>query len=337
MVELDGEHRGDGCSRAAFQQHDDLRDHAVAEEPQRGESCDGQHRNEKHSDYGELPDVLIGEGAVQVARGDEHTGDEHGEGSVHVAQKLHGLDDEVGQRDLEQVDGKTHDDGVDGRAVQQALGDLFGVGAAADHAVAHRPEQEIEHGKEGAGIKQALGAEERRNEGQAHIARIGENTGEPEDGRPAVPAAGREQQGDDESQQDGQGAQGERGHEVVQNFCAELHAVGVDDHGRDDEVDQQVRESLLALGAEQAGLGTKSPQPYEDEQFRHLLGGDDSKVHNKLPSLQDDVLDEQRNTAVLGVEKFHRRILGEDLGRDLYLDAAGGVDAAALHPADAGG
>ena len=70
-------------------------------------------------------------------------------------------------------------------------------------------------------------------------------------------AAGREQQGDDESQQDGQGAQGERGHEVVQNFCAELHAVGVDDHGRDDEVDQQVRESLLALGAEQAGLGTR--------------------------------------------------------------------------------
>ena len=123
----------------------------------------------------------------------------------------------------------------------------------------------------------------------------------------------------------------------MQNFCAELHAVGVDDHGRDDEVDQQVRESLLALGAEQAGLGTKSPQPYEDEQFRHLLGGDDSKVHNKIPSLQDDVLDEQRNTAVLGVEKFHRRILGEDLGRNLYLDAAGGVDAAALHPADAGG
>ena len=32
-------------------------------------------------------------------------------------------------------------------------------------------------------------------------------------------------------------------------------------------------------------------RPYEDEQFRHLLGGDDSKVHNKLPSLQDDVLD----------------------------------------------
>ena len=93
----------------------------------------------------------------------------------------------------------------------------------------------------------------------------------------------------------------------------------------------------LPSGAEQAGLGTKSPQPYEDEQLRHLLGGDDSKVHNKLPSLQDDVLDEQRNTAVLGVEKFHRRILGEDLGRDLYLDAAGGVDAAALHPADAGG
>ena len=79
--------------------------------------------------------------------------------------------------------------------------------------------------------------------------------------RPAVPAAGREQQGDDESQQDGQGAQGERGHEVVQNFCAELHAVGVDDHSGDDEVDQQVREGLLALGAEQAGLGTKSPQP----------------------------------------------------------------------------
>ena len=37
------------------------------------------------------------------------------------------------------------------------------------------------------------------------------------------------------------------------------------------------------------------------------------------------------------MEKFHRRILGEDLGRDLHLDAAGGVDAAALHPADAGG
>ena len=47
---------------------------------------------------------------------------------------------EVGQRDLEQVEDETHDDGVDGRAVQQALGDLFGVGAAADHAVAHRPE-----------------------------------------------------------------------------------------------------------------------------------------------------------------------------------------------------
>ena len=67
MVELDGEHRGDGCSRAAFQQQDDLRDHAVAEEPQRGESCDGQHRNEKHPDHSELPDVLVGEGAVQVA------------------------------------------------------------------------------------------------------------------------------------------------------------------------------------------------------------------------------------------------------------------------------
>ena len=100
MVELDGEHRGDGRGGAAFQQQDDLRDHAVAEEPQRGESCDGQHWNEKHPDYGELPDVRIGEGAVQVARGDEHTGDEHGEGSVHVAQKLHWLGDESGQRDL---------------------------------------------------------------------------------------------------------------------------------------------------------------------------------------------------------------------------------------------
>ena len=60
-------------------------------------------------------------------------------------------------------------------------------------------------------------------------------------------------------------------------------------------------------------------------------------IRDRILSLQDDVLDEQRNTAVFSVEKFHRRILGEDLGRDLYLDAAGGVDAAALHPADAGG
>ena len=88
----------------------------------------------------------------------------------------------------------------------------------------------------------------------------------------------------------------------------------------------------MAIATEEAQTLTVTQQ-----QFRHLLGGDDSKVHNKIPSLQDDVLDEQRNTAVLGVEKFHRRILREDLGRDLYLDAAGGVDAAALHPADAGG
>ena len=55
--------------------------------------------------------MLIGEGAVQVARGDEHTGDEHGEGSVHVAQKLHRLGDESGQRYLEEVEDKAHDDG----------------------------------------------------------------------------------------------------------------------------------------------------------------------------------------------------------------------------------
>ena len=89
--------------------------------------------------------------------GDEHSGDEHGEGSVHVAQKLHRLGDESGQRDLEEVEDKAHDDGVDGRAAQQTSGHLFGVRAAADDAVAQRPEQKIEDGKVGAGVKQALG------------------------------------------------------------------------------------------------------------------------------------------------------------------------------------
>ena len=88
---------------------------------------------------------------------DQHSGDEHGEGGVHVAQKLHRLGDESGQRDLEEVEDKAHDDGVDGRAAQQTSGHLFGIRAAADDAVAQRPEQKIEDGKVGAGVKQALG------------------------------------------------------------------------------------------------------------------------------------------------------------------------------------
>ena len=130
MAELDGEHRGDGGGGAAFQQQHHLRGHAIAEKAQRGKGRDGQHRDKEHPDDGKLPDVFVGEDAAQVARGDEHSGDEHGEGGVHVAQKLHWLGDESGQRDLEEVEDKGREISLlDAREIDPntAVGEKVGV------------------------------------------------------------------------------------------------------------------------------------------------------------------------------------------------------------------
>jgi len=52
--------------------------------------------------------------------------------------------------------------------------------------------------------------------------------------------------------------------------------------------------------------------------------------------LQDHIFDEQGNAAVRIVEEFQLGIGVQQLGGDLDLDAVGGADAPALHPADAG-
>ena len=51
--------------------------------------------------------------------------------------------------------------------------------------------------------------------------------------------------------------------------------------------------------------------------------------------LQDHIFNEQRNAAVVAVQKFHLVVRVEQFGGDLHLNAVGGVDAAALHAADA--
>ena len=52
--------------------------------------------------------------------------------------------------------------------------------------------------------------------------------------------------------------------------------------------------------------------------------------------LQDHIFDEQGNAAVRIVEELQLGIGVQQLGGDLDLDAVGGADAPALHPADAG-
>ena len=51
--------------------------------------------------------------------------------------------------------------------------------------------------------------------------------------------------------------------------------------------------------------------------------------------LQDHIFNEQRNAAVVAVQKFHLVVRVEQFGGNLHLNAVGGVDAAALHAADA--
>ena len=47
--------------------------------------------------------------------------------------------------------------------------------------------------------------------------------------------------------------------------------------------------------------------------------------------LQDHIFNEQRNAAVVAVQKFHLVVRVEQFGGNLHLNAVGGVDAAALH------
>ena len=57
------------------------------------------------------------------------------------------------------------------------------------------------------------------------------------------------------AQQNGQHTEAESRQQVAQDLHAELHLVGVQDHGRHHYIDQQPAEGLFALTAQDAGFG----------------------------------------------------------------------------------
>ena len=147
----------------------------------------------------------------------------------------------------------------------------------------HGPEQDIEHGHVGAGIEQPLRPKQRRNEREAHIGCVGEDRCEPEDGGPAVFLPGSQGQRQHGADEDGQNAQPERGQQVVQDLLAEVHHVGVDDHGRNDQVDQQVREGLPPFRLQHTGLDGGRARPDEQKQHDDLLCADKCQFHFQIP------------------------------------------------------
>ena len=201
---------------------------------------------------------------------------------VHACQQLNGLGNEAGDGDLEKVEDQPRHQRIEHRGAQQIAGHILGVGAAADHAVAHGPQQDVEDRDVGAGVKQPLCAEERRDEGKTHVGRIGEDRGKPKDGGAAVLAAGRQHQRDDGADADGQHAHPERGQQVAQDLGAELHPIGVDDHGRDNQIDQKVGERLLVFRLEHAGLDGHGARCHQQKEYDDLLCADESQFHTKV-------------------------------------------------------
>ena len=277
MAKLHRKHRGDGGRRTALQQQNDLCGHAAeAQQPEHRQADGG---DQQHAHGGQLPHRLAAHDAAQVPGGKEHAGDDHGKGCGHVGHQLQRLGDELRHRDLQQVDAKADHHGVQHRCVQQAVQDLFGVGTPTHKAVAHGPQQNVEHGHIGAGIEQTLGPEQRRDERKTHVRRIGKNAGEPEDGGTAVLAAGGEGQRDAGTDEQGQQAHPKGGQQVVQNFHTELHTVGVHDHGGHHQIDQQVGKGLLALRFEHAGFHSGDAGAHEQKQHDDLTGRDLCEFH----------------------------------------------------------
>ena len=127
VAELNGEHRGDRSGRAALQQQHHLCAHAEAQQTQRRKGRQTHRRDDQHPQPGQFPDVPVADDLLQVARGDEDAGDEHGKRGVHVAQQFQRLGDEGGHRDLQQVDGEAHHHRIQNRGTQQAAATSFGL------------------------------------------------------------------------------------------------------------------------------------------------------------------------------------------------------------------
>ena len=277
MAKLHGEHRSDGGSRAAFKQQNDLCRHPV--EAQQCKNSHTDRRDQHHPESGQLPDVPVAHDALQVTGCDQHSGDEHRKRGVHPAQQVDGLGDEVGNGDLKQIDRQTHHHGVEHRGVQQAAGDLLWVGAAAYHAVPHGPEQNVEHRDIGTGVEQTFRAKEGGDQRETHIRRVGKDAGKPKDRRTAILPASRQQQRDRRADQDGEDAHPKGRQQVVQDLLAELHHIGVDDHRRNDQIEQEVREGLLALLLQHTGFNGHKAATDEQKQDDDLLRGDKSQFH----------------------------------------------------------
>ena len=182
---------------------------------------------------------------------------------------------------MQEVNGQADQDSVNGRGVGQALHHGFGVGTAADHAVAQCPEQNVEHRDIGAGVKQSLRAEQGRDEREAHVSCIGKDAGKAEDRGPAVLAAGGEGQREHGAQCNGEDAQAERRQQVAQDFKAELHLIGVYDHGRDHDVDQQIGQRLFVFQLQDTRFDSQRAHPNEQKQHNDLLGADKCQLHKE--------------------------------------------------------
>ena len=87
------------------------------------------------------------------------------------------------------------------------------------------------------------------------------------------------------AQCNGEDAQAERRQQVAQDFKAELHLIGVYDHGRDHDVDQQIGQRLFVFQLQDTRFDSQRAHPNEQKQHNDLLGADKCQLH-KESSLQ---------------------------------------------------
>ena len=140
---------------------------------------------------------------MQIHLGHVAADNHHSQGRVQIREEAHRLGDDRGQMQIQKVDGQAKQQADDAWVEQQHL--QAHLLAAAHHAVAVGPAEDIEHHNEEGAVHHALAAHNALHQGQAHKAGVAKADGKTQHLFAALGLLAEEKQAQADAQGDGQG------------------------------------------------------------------------------------------------------------------------------------
>ena len=132
--------------------------------------------------------------------------------------------------------------------------DFFHLCLSGHHAVAECPQQDVEDGHKRARVEKTFASEQRADQRKSHVGGIGKSAGEADDCAILLCDSSRCEKSEDQSDQKRERAEYKSREQVVKGRRVKFDEIGVNDHCRDNEIDQDIGEHRLFRWFEDAGL-----------------------------------------------------------------------------------